>query len=141
MSLPTDYVYKFKNILWAYLFSGMKSHNCIYGYALFSFWKYIIIIIIFPVWCLSLAVYYTVIFNCKFPLDFFSTSIITPVYFFDILSLLTPLYPPSTIILSSTFIPFSTDSVKHWTCIYQLSSSQLYKMAIKNLQKKCFIKK
>ena len=115
ISLPTAYVYKFKNILWVYLFSGMKCHNCIYGYALSSFWKYIvIIIIIFPVRCLSLVLYYIIIiFHCKFSLYFFSTCIITPAYFFDILRLLIPLCPPSTIILSCTFILFSRASVKH----------------------------
>ena len=86
-------------------------------FALFSFWKYIIIIIIiiiFPVRCLSLVLYYTSIsFHCKFLLDFFSTCIITPAYFFDILLLLIPLYPPSTIILAPTFIPFLRVSVKH----------------------------
>ena len=30
-----DNVHKFKNIFWFYLFSRMKSHNCIYWYALF----------------------------------------------------------------------------------------------------------
>ena len=45
---------------------------------------------------ISCNVYYTIIiFHCKFPVDFFSTCIITPAYFFDILRLLIPLYPPA----------------------------------------------
>ena len=45
---------------------------------------------------ISCTVYYTIIiFHCKFPVDFFSTCIITPAYFFDILRLLIPLYPPA----------------------------------------------
>ena len=84
--------------------------------------------------CTVLYMYY---FSLQILPRLFSNCIITPVHFFDILCLLVPLYPPSTIwfFFSCTFIPFSRVSVKHEMCIYQLSSSQLYKMAIKNPQK------
>ena len=129
------------------LSGGIKSHNCVYGYALFSFWKYIIIIIIiiiiiFPVRCLSLVLNYTIIiFHCKFPLDLFSTCIITPVYFFDILRLLIPLYPPNTTILSCIFIPFQelVSNIKRGYTNWALLSRIKWQLKIR--KKKCFMKK
>ena len=130
-----------------YLASGMKSHNCIYmdiPYFLFEniyiiiITIIIIIIIIFLVRCLSLILYYTIIiFHCKFPLDFFSICIITPVYFFDILCLLIPLSTLSVqffcLVLLFHFQELISNN-KH-VHIQHLTSSQCqwYKMAIKNL--------
>ena len=62
MSLPTDhqffyYMYVNSKIFYDFiLFNGMRSHNCIYGYALFSFENtslLLIVIIINYLWPLS----------------------------------------------------------------------------------------
>ena len=77
-----------------------------------------------PVRCLSLILSNN--FSLKIPPRlYFSTCIITPVNFFDI----------SHLFMSSTFIPYLRVSVTHEMYIYQLTSSQTHKMAIKNSQR------
>ena len=59
------------------------------------------------------------------PRSLFSACIITPVKFFDTFHLL----------VSSTFIPYLRVSVTYEIYMYQLTSSQTYKMAIENSQR------
>ena len=78
-----------------------------------------------PVRCLSLILcnYY---FSLQIPpRSLFSACIITPVNFIDTFHLL----------MSSTFVPYLRVSVTHEIYMYQLTSSQTHKMAIKNLQR------
>ena len=77
--------------------------------------------------CNAYHSYYTIIFHCKFPQDFFSACIITPVHFFILYAL------SNYLILHLFHIQELVSNIK--MCIYQLSFSQTYKMAIKNSQK------
>ena len=78
-----------------------------------------------PVRCLSLILcnYY---FSLQIPpRPLFPACIITPVNFIDTFHLL----------MSSTFVPYLRVSVTHEIYMYQLTSSQTHKMAIKSSQR------
>ena len=78
-----------------------------------------------PVQCLSLILcnYY---FSLQIPpRPLFSACIITPVNFIDTFHVL----------MSNTLIPYLRVSVTHEVYMYQLTSSQTHKMAMKNSQR------
>ena len=71
-----------------------------------------------------------IIFHCKFPpRPLFSACIITPVNFIDTFHVL----------MSNTLIPYLRFSVTHEVYMYQLTSSQTHKMAMKNSQRWIFL--
>ena len=78
-----------------------------------------------PVQCLSLILYNYYFLLQIAPRPLFSACIITPVNFFDTFHLL----------MSSTFIPYLRVSVTHEIYMYQLTSSQMHKMAIEYSQR------